>query len=451
MKKTWNNLKKSLFRPLPSMPHLRQARSIRVGTMLTIRWIAVTGQLSTMLVVVGLLKFTVPLTACLSTISVSVLFNIYLRLRRRGSEWLTEGEAARQLGFDSLQLSVLLFLTGGLYNPFSLLLVVPVTMAATILSLRSTILLIFTILAMITTLAFWHLPLPWAPGELTLPTLFGFGEWSAMILASLFMAFYAWRISSEARRMEAALTETHLALLSEQRISALGALAAAAAHELGSPLSTIAVVAGELNRDLALTENHHDDIRLLITQTERCRDILARLAHLPESDKNDLLASSPASAMLQQLRDQQESNSSKPHGISPAHEIDFHIHRNEIDPIAEPHLPHRPEILQGLGNLIQNALQFAKSRVIADVSWSMRDLTIIIEDDGPGFPATILSRLGEPYLSTRAGSNGHMGLGVFIATTLLRRSGASIKFGNAPHGGAEIIICWPNSELKSGS
>ncbi|MDI9348883.1 MAG: ActS/PrrB/RegB family redox-sensitive histidine kinase [Candidatus Symbiobacter sp.] len=439
---------KALFHPMPHLPHFPHARAIRVGTMLTIRWLAVGGQFLTLMGVVGILHFQVPLVACLITIAISALFNLYMRIRWRGNDWLTEEEAGWQLGLDSMQLTLLLFFTGGLYNPFSLLLVVPVTMAAAILSLRRTVAMVFCILAMISFLAIWHFPLPWTPGGLELPNLYGFGEWAAMIFASLFMGFYAWRISSESRRMEAALTETHLALLSEQRISALGALAAAAAHELGSPLSTIAVVAGELLRDDKFDAAHQEDLKLLLSQTTRCREILAKLAHLPESAQDGLPSSSPVSAVIQQLHEQHDKSDPKISSLaSPRPKIEFHVHRHPIDPLPEPHLPHRPEIIQGLGNLIQNALQFAKNRVIADISWSLRDLTIIIEDDGPGFHPTILSRLGEPYLSSRAGHDGHMGLGVFIATTLLRRSGASLKFANAPHGGAEIIICWPQQEL----
>ncbi len=411
--------------------------AVRVGTFLLIRWVAVLGQGAALCAVIWGLQLNVPATECASVIVTSVLLNLFLAFTRSGSQWMGEREAAWQLAFDVMQLSVLLYLTGGLENPFALLLLAPVTMAAAILSLTSTVLLSLLIAVAISVLAFYHMKLPWHGGEgLNLPVLYDFGVWTALVSSTGFISAYVWRIAVDARRMAAALAATQMALSREQRVSALGALAAAAAHELGSPLSTIAVVARELSRDVPPDSPLRDDIELLLSEAARCRDILAALAEQPEPDGTSLLEFPLISVLVEELADLHATDST-----------DVEVTCTGSDNTEEPHLPRRPEILHGLGNLIQNAIQFAQSRVIVTIQWSAAGVRVTVADDGPGFPPAILARLGEPYTSSRTGDDGHMGLGVFIATTLLGRTGAVLSFGNTPQGGAEATVRWKRTTI----
>jgi two-component system sensor histidine kinase RegB len=235
-----------------------------------------------------------------------------------------------------------------------------------------------------------------------------------------------------------------MALAREQRLSALGGLAAAAAHELGSPLSTIAVVAKEMKHDVERGTQLAEDVDLLIEQSERCRDILAGLSQRPETDPGDPFARIPISALAEAA--------AEPHMGGP---IEIRILRPEgkdrgadtsDESGGEPIVMRSPEALHGLGSLIENATQFAKVAVEVEIDWDATDATIRVRDDGPGFPANLRDRLGEPYISSRD-DEGHMGLGIFIATTLLRRTGAELRFASAPKGGAEVEVRWNRATM----
>ncbi|MGE3783847.1 MAG: ATP-binding protein, partial [Alphaproteobacteria bacterium] len=237
------------------------------------------------------------------------------------------------------------------------------------------------------------------------------------------------------------VAETQLALAREQRVSAVGALAAAAAHELGSPLATIAVVARELAHDLPPDSPHREDVALLLSQSERCREILAQLAHRPDDEGGaSPYTRLPVSALVEA--------SAAPYR-DPRVRLIF---ATTGSPAAdEPSVRRSPEIMHGLNNLIQNALQFAQDEVSVTTHWDKAMVTVEVVDDGPGFPPNLLGRLGEPYLSTRAGDSNHMGLGIFIAQSLLERSGAELVFDNLSEGGAHVVITWKRSNLETGT
>jgi two-component system, sensor histidine kinase RegB len=229
-----------------------------------------------------------------------------------------------------------------------------------------------------------------------------------------------------------------MALAREQRVSALGGLAAAAAHELGSPLSTIAVAAKELAREVPADSPYADDVRLLVSQSRRCSEILAQLSHLPEEvDPATPFERLPLSALVELA--------ALPHEKDDI-EVDFRQHG---DGGAEPVVPRTPELLHGLGTLIQNAVQFASSRVAVETSWDAAEARVAILDDGPGFSPMVLAELGEPYVSSRSGGGGHMGLGVFIALSLLDHSGAAVAFDNRPEGGARVVVRWDRAILDA--
>ena len=415
---------------------------ISLRRVVLIRWVAIAGQAVTLLSVHFAFDFRLPLLPALLIVGCSVVLNLLIMLFRRTATRLGEREAAVFLGYDLVQLGFLLYLTGGLENPFAILILAPVTVAATALSQHPVIALAVFAVAVISVLAVWHLRLPWQADTppLVFPTALVFGLWTALVLATVFIAGYAWSVAEEGRRLRDAVAATQLALAREQRVSAVGALAAAAAHELGSPLATIAVVAKELVHELPAGSPHAEDAQLLLSQSERCREILAQLAHHPDEEGEGASPYTrlPISALV-------EAAGALYH--DPRVRLIFATTGEAA--ADEPLVRRSPEIMHGINNLIQNAVQFARREVSVTTYWDQRQVSVEIADDGPGFPANLLGRLGEPYLSTRAGASNHMGLGIFIAQSLLERSGADLAFDNLIEGGAHVVISWKRANLEA--
>lgn len=422
-------------------------------TLVLFRWIAVFGQTTTILVVAFVLRYDFSLTLTLAAVGASALLNVYLTLRYPASKRLSDNEAALYLAYDTLQLATLLFLTGGLHNPFSFLMLGPAMISATVLSKRSTILLVGMLLVCVSALVFFHQPLPWPGGKHPISHIYVFGIWSALVVGMMFFSINVIRVAEEGRRMFNALTETQMVLAREQRLSAVGGLAAAAAHELGTPLGTIALVAKEMSRELPEDFPFADDLKLLVSQSERCRDILARLT-LRSEDGTDLsLHRLPFATLVEMAVDTARRDHphktievTVEHTPGPAEEPAREPGRKGASVVRQPIVPHSFEIIHGLGNLIENAMDFARARVSVAVGWSEREITVEIADDGPGFARGIIGALGEPYVSTRRDTGG-MGLGVFIAKALLERTGAAVHFGNRKGGGARIVVAWPRALL----
>jgi len=411
---------------------------ISLRTLVPIRWVAIAGQALTLVIVHFGLGYRLPLLPAFGIVACSALLNIFLILHRQAATRLGERDAALYLGYDILQLAALLYLTGGLQNPFAILILAPITVAATILSQRPVVGLSGLAVAAITVLALWHMPLPWPGRPPVFPLPLVLGIWAALVMATLFIALYTWSVAQEARRLRDAVTATQLALAREQQISAVGSLAAAAAHELGSPLATIAVVAKELARELPEDSPYAEDAALLVSQSERCRKILAQLAQQHDEDGGSPYARLPISSLVEAA-------------VAPHHDQGVRLIFATTSASAEnePLVRRSPEILHGLNNLIQNAVQFARREVSVTTSWDAHTVTVEIADDGPGFPLHLLGRLGEPYLSTRAGEANHMGLGIFIAQSLLERSGARLAFANLAEGGAHVAISWHRANLEA--
>ncbi len=423
----------SMTQPSQSMaPGRQESGRIRLTTLIIVRWIAVGGQILALLLVGVILGYKFPLWPCLATVAAAAVVNLAVSPRGAAGVRLSGRAAAIHLAFDTGQLAVLLFLTGGLDNPFSLLFLVPVTISATVLSLRSTIALGLLAIFCATVLAGVHLPLPWSDPGLTLPWAYVTGHWIALVFGITFIALYAWRVSAEAQQLSDALVAAQMALAREQRLSELGGLAAATAHQLGTPLGTIAVVAGELRKEVPPDGPLAEDVALIASQAERCRELLAQIAKRPDDADLAPFGSAKLTGLVESVAAQ--------HG-RPDIELAITVTGGADD---EPNLPNQPEIRHGLGNLIENAFDFADAAVAIELDWSGDTVVVTIRDDGPGFTADVLDSIGEPYVSGRLDDSG-MGLGVFIAKTLLERTGAELRFDNRRQSGAVVAIIWPRA------
>ncbi|MEL6288514.1 MAG: ActS/PrrB/RegB family redox-sensitive histidine kinase [Pseudomonadota bacterium] len=426
----------------------------RLQTIIALRWIAIAGQFAAVFVTFVLLGISLPLIACLALIAVSGGVNLWLRLRFPTRFRLSDRFAAGLLTYDLLQLSALLYLTGGLQNPFAFLMIAPVTVSAATLPARHTLLLGGLALALATLLLFIHHPLPWwRNDEFDIPLTYAAGLYASVICGMAFIGLYTRRLAAEARQMSDALSATELILAKEQQLQALDGLAAAAAHELGTPLATIAVVATELERALPAESPAAEDVALLKSQTQRCREILTSLASI--GDEGDPLhAHLPLSHLIEEAIE--------PYRVF---EKNFDIEARPEEGTtgsarAEPVSSRSPGVLHGLSNLVENAADFAQERIRITAEWNAAHVSIVIADDGPGFAQNIIEALGEPYLTTRplaqelrtdGTDHAGLGLGFFIASTLLERSGASISIGNRfpPKHGAVVRLVWDRDDFEA--
>jgi two-component system sensor histidine kinase RegB len=427
---------------------------LRLQTIVRLRWFGVLGQLVAVAIVYLGFRFPLPVGYCLLFIAVSAWLNVFLRIIFPARHRLGAALATALLGYDVLQLAALLYLTGGIENPFTILMVAPVTVSAATLPPRNTIALGIVAVALTGALMVFHLPLPWRPGEtFAVPMLYKLGMFAAVVSCMTFLALYAWRLSKEGRQMSAALTATELVLAREQKLHALDGLAAAAAHELGTPLATIVLVTKELQRELPKGSLHGDDIALLRAQAERCREILQKLTQQP-SEQDPLHANLSVRELIEEAVE--------PHRAQGKEiVIDARPATPQSGPAAgEPIGERRPGVIYGLGNIVENAVDFARRRVEISALWSDREISITVADDGPGFAPEILESIGDPYVTTRLSAQSEtgaadepsgLGLGFFIAKTLLERSGASLALGNrrGKERGAMVRIAWPRTAFEA--
>ncbi len=429
----------------PALPLPSSWRPLRLQTLVLLRWLAIIGQAIGVFFVSWGLGFPLPLLECLVLIIFSAALNVGLVLRYGPHFRLSARIAALQLAFDLCQLGGLLALTGGLENPFSLLLLAPVSVSATSLPQRQAFLVALLAATIASLLAVMHLPLPWEPGQhIVFNRIYVIGIWVSIICGVVFISAYTNRVAHDARQIADALAATELALSRREQLSALDGLAAAAAHELGTPLSTIALAAKEMRAEVDKNGQLAEDVELIIEQAARCRAILAKLRNLG-SEPADLFAEAPLTDILDEV--------ARPHE-GRGKVILFDAAHTAGPP---PVFPRSVGLLYGLGNLIENATDFAVQTVRIESAWDQHSITVSIMDDDKGFAPELIARLGEPYLTSRprdpAGSDAHqpggLGLGIFIAKTLLERTGARLTFDNAePTGHARVRITWPRSALE---
>ncbi|APO72921.1 sensor histidine kinase RegB [Rhizobium etli 8C-3] len=419
------------------------SRRLRLQTLVRLRWLAVGGQAATVFIVAFWLKFPLPLLASSLLIAALAWVNFFLTMRYPPTHRLEPPAALALLGLDLLQLCALLFITGGLANPFAALVCVPVIISFASQPIRYSVALLLFAMVCITILAFSPFPLPWFNGaEIDVHNVMQFGVWCSIASTMVFAAFYAYRVSMEASQLADALAATELVLQREKHLSQLDGLAAAAAHELGTPLATISVVAKEMERELKDDDRFREDVQLLRSQSERCRDILKRLTSLSaEGDAH--MRRLPLSSMIEEI-------------IAPYREFPIEVELIEKSPRkGEPVTERNAGIMYGLGNLIENAVDYAREKVTVTVEHDHNKVLIVIEDDGIGYAPDILTRIGEPYVTKRQKEDtaGGLGLGLFIAKTLLERSGAALIFQNRdPESeGARIRVEWPRMLIDANS
>ncbi|MFQ6553757.1 sensor histidine kinase RegB [Aestuariibius insulae] len=424
------------------------ANWIRLHTLVILRWFAIVGQSAAIIVAWRFYDLQIPLGWCVLAVGIAIIGNLIAIFVYPENKRLNGSEAVMMLLFDIAQLTLLLFLTGGLHNPFAVLMLAPVTIAATFLRLRQTVLLGLVAIGLLTLVAGINVPIRTASGEaLEIPTLFIFGFWLALVIGVVFLGVYAHRIISEMRNMSDALTATQLALAREQKLTDLGGVIAAAAHELGTPLATIKLVSSELIEELKESDDLREDAELIREQADRCRDILRSMGRAGKDDLH--MRRAPLETVLKEAAEPHMDRGKTVRITS----------RSENGGLRHPTVERRPEIIHGLRNLIQNAVDFADKAVEVDIRWTAGTIALRIADDGRGFPPHVIGRIGDPYVGrkrglARPGYEG-MGLGLFIAKTLLERSGATLVFANGGAGGpggmrgAIVEVTWPRHMIES--
>ena len=426
--------------------------------MILLRWVAIVGQLTAIIVGQHVYGLQLELGLCYFAVGVSVIGNLIATFVFPENKRLSERENLAMVMFDLLQLGFLLFLSGGLHNPFALLLLGPVTISAAVLTTRSTLLAGGTAIAMVSLLSQYHLPLRTNEGFiLRIPDIFVFGNWIALVIAIVFIGAYSRRVTSEMHSMSDALLATQMALSREQKLTDLGGVVAAAAHELGTPLATIKLASAELIDELEDRDDLREDAILIREQANRCRDILRDMGRAGKDDLH--LRQAPLMAVI--------SEAAEPH----AHRgktVHFSHDPSTGFELNQPAILRKPEIIHGLRNLVQNAVDFARGNVWIEGNWTDDTISIRIVDDGKGFPPYLIGRIGDPFVGRRKAPADRqerpeyegMGLGLFIAKTLLERSGAELNFANGSdtyanmpnphiHTGAIVVVKWPREVIDA--
>ncbi|MEN9061284.1 sensor histidine kinase RegB [Ponticoccus litoralis] len=431
---------------------------IRLRTMILLRWFAVIGQLSAIVIAQRLYNLQLELGLCYLAVGISVVGNLVAIFIFPENKRLSEGENFLMVMFDLLQLCFLLFLTGGLHNPFSLLVLGPVTVSAAVLSLRSTVILGATALFLVSAMVEYHMPLRTDEGfVLRIPDIFVYGQWVAIVIAVVFISVYSRRITREMHSMSDALAATQMALARAQKLNDLGGVVAAAAHELGTPLATIKLTSSELAEELE--GDQREDALLIREQADRCRDILRGMGRAGKDDLH--MRQAP---LIEVIREAAEPHQDR------GKEIVIESGPGPGGGYNQPLILRRPEIIHGLRNLVQNAVDFARTTVWIEAMWTDDLVSIRILDDGRGFPPHLLGRMGDPFMRRRRSDADRrqrpeyegMGLGLFIAKTLLERSGAELGFANGSdpfspmhnageRRGAIVEVAWPRSKVVAES
>ncbi len=406
--------------------------TILLGNLIKIRWIAIIGQLLAIIFVLFILKIKIPFYEALLVILVSIIVNFYSYIEERKNKTISNSKAFSFLLFDTIQLGILLFLTGGLINPFSILIIAPVITSASYLPALLTVILSIISILIIICLNFYFIPINLGT-EFILPEIYSFGLLTSLIIAVIFIAIYAYLFASSSRKISNALSVSKLQILNQKKITEVGSLSAAAAHELGTPLNTIFLILSDLLKEKKIKEDKDiiKDISLLKSQAERCREILQKLSKNPLKLKDKFLEKVKITDLIKMNFDKFNNNK--------------HLNLLEEREHAEPEIIYKDEIMYALGNIIQNSITHATNTVDIELNYLEKKVQIKIKDDGMGFSKDIIDKLGEPYISKN--SQG-MGLGIFIAKNLIENMGGNIDFYNSKDNKAIVEITFDNSILR---
>lgn len=435
----------------------RRSNWIRLRTIIVVRWVAVIGQITALIVAQSIFELELEYGLCYLAVGISVIGNLIAMFVFPENKLLSESENSLMILFDLLQLCFLLFLTGGLHNPFAILVVGPITISASVLSARSTASLAAVAIVLVTLMLELHMPLRTEQRfVLRIPDVFLYGTWVAIVIAIVFSSAYSRRVVSEMASMSEALTATQMALAREQKLTDLGGVIAAAAHELGTPLATIKLTSAELMDELDDRPELFEDAALIREQADRCREILRSMGRAGKDDLH--LRRAPLLTVVEEA--------AEPH-LDRGKIIHFERAPDHFPTESVPAIQRRPEIIHGLRNLIQNAVDFAQENVWVESSWTDTRITLRIMDDGKGYPPHLIGRIGDPFVRKRKSERDRkqrpgyegMGLGLFIAKTLLERTGAELSFANGSLSksgdqttpslkGAIVEVVWPRELLS---
>ncbi len=417
---------------------LEENLNLDKNTLVFLRWIAIFGQLFSINLVYFFLDLNFPVLLCHIVIAVGLFTNIYLQFGLKAN-LLKDLYSCSFLLYDIIQLSILLFLTGGIFNPFAILLIVPTIVSSTFLSMGSTIILGSSTIFLLFILTFFKMPLPGMEEYvLSFPNYYVTGILISLVIGLIFLSYFGIRFAGETKKRSDALNKLQQILAKEYELESLGGQAAAAAHSLGTPLATITVVAKELRKEVGEGSKLIKDIDLLISQTKRCSEILKKISQ-KKIISDEFLSSINFEDLLEEIIKTFQESTEKDIKLNTDKDI------NKID------IKRNPELVYGLRNFIGNAVKFANQKIQISIVSDNINLFIIIEDDGPGFPEDIMKALGEPYIKSRSKlykNNAGLGLGTFLGKTLLERQSAVIYFENGSvFNGAKVKIKWRINDL----
>ena len=403
------------------------------NTLTVLRYIAIFGQFITINIVYYYLKLYFPIKESYLVVFIGLLTNLFLQLKIKVNQ-LKDTYASFFLLYDLMQLSILLYLTGGIFNPFIILLIIPAIVSSTFLSMGTTIILSVITSFMLFLLTYFYFPLPGTDTNLfSFPSFYKFGIITSVLIGLIFLSYFGIRFSGETKKRSKALNKLQEVIAKEYELESLGGQAAAAAHSLGTPLATISVVAKELKKEIGNNKEISTDIDLLISQVKRCSEILKKISK-KQIEEDSFISSIKFEDLLTEISSSFKETSSK--NI----ELNFRNDLNKID------IKRSPEIIYGLRNFIGNAIKFCKNEVKINLYSDYQMIKIEINDDGPGIPDDIISKMGEPYIrskSKKISFNSGLGLGSFLGKTLLERQGADLFFKRSGKlGGALVVITW---------
>ncbi len=419
---------------------IKENLNLDKNTLTILRYIAIFGQLIAINIVFFYLKLSFPIVESYIVIFFGLLTNLFLQLKVKVNQ-LKDTQASLFLLFDLLQLSMLLYLTGGILNPFSILLIIPTIVSSTFLSMGTTIILGLITSFLLFILTYFYLPLPGMNADIfNLPNFYKLGTLVSILIGLVFLSYFGIRFAGETKKRSEALNKLQEVIAKEYELESLGGQAAAAAHSLGTPLATISVVAKELKKEIGHNKEISKDLDLLISQSKRCSEILKKISK-KQIEGDNFLSSIKLEYLLEEIINSFKETSSK--------KIELHVEndQNKID------IKRSPEIIYGLRNFIGNAVKFSKSKVKLDLKSDEKMIEIKINDDGPGIPEDIINQIGEPYIKSKSKElsvNSGLGLGTFLGKTLLEKQKAKLLFKrNSKLGGALVSISWSPKDFTT--